>query len=65
MLAYQQDEYKMWTELIRDVNAAYDKGKEECQLQAQQLRDAKALNEQTAKGSILQKAKLWPENIKP
>ena len=29
MLAYQQDEYKMWTELIGDVNATYDKGEEE------------------------------------
>ena len=35
MLAYQQGEYKMWTELIHDVNAAYDQADAERQLQAQ------------------------------
>ena len=35
MLAYQQGEYKMWTELIHDVNIAYDQADAERQPQAQ------------------------------
>lgn len=35
MLAYQQGEYKMWTELIHDINVAYEKMDDEQKLQAQ------------------------------
>ena len=57
-MAYQQDEHKLWTEIIQEVNeecARQEKGKEQ---QAQQIKELQAQNKEKEKALAKSKAQV-------
>ena len=46
----------MWTDVIHDINTAYEKVENERKLQAQQLKEFKAVNEEREKALTKSKA---------